>query len=81
MYKWILLLVPALFFSSCGGGMEWKRPLKENQASKSAYEECLENYPDNQLKCDAYKDSYDDSVRQMKGKTEDPQSEGGLYDK
>lgn len=81
MYKWILLLVPVLFVVSCGGGMEWKRPLKEKQTSKSAYEECLENYPDNQLKCDAYKDSYDDSVRQMKGRTEDPHSEGGLYDK
>jgi len=60
--------------------MSWKRPLKEKQANKSAYEECLENYPDNQIKCDAYKDSYDDSVRQMKGKSEDPTSDGGLYD-
>ena len=34
MYKWILLLVPALFFSSCGGGMEWKRPLKEEEKAR-----------------------------------------------
>ena len=61
--------------------MSWKRPLKEKQANKSAYEQCLQDYPDNKIKCDAYKDAYDDSVRQMKGKTEDPSSEGGLYDK
>ena len=46
---------------------------------ESAYEQCLQDYPDNQIKCDAYKDSYDDSVRQMKGKSEDPTSDGGLY--
>jgi hypothetical protein len=79
MYKWILLIVPVLFIASCN--MSWKRPLEEKQASKSAYEQCLEDYPNNQMKCDAYKDAYDDSVRQMKGKTEDPASEGGLYDK
>jgi len=72
-----LLIIPILFITSCN--MSWKRPLKETQANKSAYEECLENYPDNQIKCDAYKDSYDDSVRQMKGKSEDPTSDGGLY--
>ena len=77
MYRWILLIVPILFITSCN--MSWKRPLKEKQANKSAYEECLKDYPDNQIKCDAYKDSYDDSVRQMKGKSEDPTSEGGLY--
>lgn len=79
MYKWILLIVPVLFITSCN--MSWNRPLKEKQANKSAYEQCLQDYPDNQIKCDAYKDAYDDSVRQMKGKTEDPSSEGGLYDK
>ncbi len=79
MYKWILLIVPVLFITSCN--MSWKRPLKEKQANKSAYEQCLQDYPDNKIKCDAYKDAYDDSVRQMKGKTEDPSSEGGLYDK
>ena len=79
MYKWILLIVPVLFITSCN--MSWKRPIKEKQANKSAYEQCLQDYPDNQIKCDAYKDAYDDSVRQMKGKTEDPSSEGGLYDK
>jgi len=80
MYRWILLIVPILFITSCSG-MTWKRPLKEKQASKSAYEQCLIDYPNNQLKCDAYKESYDDSVRQMKGKSEDPHSEGGLYEK
>lgn len=79
MYKWILLIVPVLFITSCN--MSWKRPLKEKQANKSAYEQCLQDYPDNKIKCDAYKDAYDNSVRQMKGKTEDSSSEGGLYDK
>ena len=79
MFKWILLIVPVLLIASCN--MSWKRPLKEKQTSKSAYEQCLEDYPNNQMKCDAYKDAYDDSVRQMKGKTEDSSSEGGLYDK
>ncbi|MCZ6638776.1 MAG: hypothetical protein O6830_02290 [Candidatus Dadabacteria bacterium] len=54
--------------------------MKEKQAAKSSYEECLANYPDNQLKCDAYKDAYDDTIRQMKGKSENPHSGGGLYD-
>lgn len=80
MHRWILLILPILFIASCSG-MEWKRPLKEKQSSKSAYEQCLQDYPDNQIKCDAYKSSYDDSVRQMKGKSEDPHSDGGLYDK
>lgn len=80
MSRWILLILPILFITSCSS-MEWKRPLKEKQASKSAYEQCLEDYPDNQIKCDAYKASYDDSVRQMKGKSEDPHSDDGLYDK
>lgn len=79
MYKWVLLIISVLFITSCSN-MTWKRPLKENQASKSAYEQCLIDYPDNQLKCDAYKESYDDSVRQMKGKSENPHSDGGLYD-
>jgi len=79
MSRWILLIGPILFLTSCN--MSWKRPLKEKQANKSAYEQCLEDYPNNQIKCDAYKDAYDDSVKQMKGKTEDPSSEGGLYDK
>ena len=78
MYRWILLIVPVLLVTSCN--MTWKRPLKEKQAAKSSYEECLANYPDNQLKCDAYKDAYDDSIRQMKGKSENPHSGGGLYD-
>jgi hypothetical protein len=77
MYRWILLIIPILFITSCN--MSWKRPLKETQANKSAYEQCLQDYPDNQIKCDAYKDSYDDSVRQMKGKSENPTSDGGLY--
>ena len=77
MYRCILLIIPILFITSCN--MSWKRPLKEKQANKSAYEQCLQDYPDNQIKCDAYKDSYDDSVRQMKGKSEDPTSDGGLY--
>ncbi len=77
MYRWILLINPILFITSCN--MSWKRPLKEKQANKSAYEQCLQDYPDNQIKCDTYKDSYDDSVRQMKGKSEDPTSDGGLY--
>ncbi|MEX0998570.1 MAG: hypothetical protein WD000_01225 [Thermodesulfobacteriota bacterium] len=77
MYRWILLIIPILFITSCN--MSWKRPLKEKQANKSAYEQCLQDYPDNQIKCDAYKDSYDDSVRQMKGKSEDPTSDGRLY--
>ena len=80
MSRWILLILSILFITSCSS-MEWKRPLKEKQSSKSAYEQCLEDYPNNQVKCDAYKDSYDDSIRQMKGKSEDPHSEGGLYDK
>lgn len=80
MSRWILLILPILLLASCSN-MSWKRPLQEKQASKSAYEQCLQDYPDNHLKCDAYKDSYDQSINQMKGKTEDPSSEGGLYDK
>ena len=79
MYKYILLIVGVLFISSCD--MTWKRPLKEKQSSKSDYEQCILDNPDDQSKCDVYKDAYDDSVKQMKGKTEDPTSEGGLYDK
>ena len=79
MCRWILFIVPILFIASCGGGMEWKRPLQEKQASRSAYEECLEKYPDNELKCEAYRESYKDSQRQMKGANEDPHSDDGLY--
>ncbi len=82
MYRWMLLLIPVLFAASCGGGgMEWKRPLKEKQSSKEAYEQCLRDYPNNPMKCDAYKEAYEDSIRQMKGRTEDPHGEGGLYDR
>ena len=80
MYKWILLIIPIFLMVSCSN-MSWKRPLKEKQANKSAYEQCLQDYPDNEVKCDAYKQSYDDSIRQMEGKSEDPHSDGGLYDK
>ncbi len=83
MYRWmvLLILIPVLFAASCGGGMEWKRPLKEKQSSKAAYEQCLRDYPNNPAKCDAYKEAYDDSIRQMKTGTEDPHGEGGLYDR
>ena len=79
MYKWILLIIGVLFISSCD--MTWKRPLKEKHSSKSAYEQCIQDNPNDQSKCDPYKEAYDDSVRHMKGKTEDPNSEGGLYEK
>lgn len=79
MYRWILLMVPVLFIASCGGGMEWKRPLKEKQSSKSAYEQCLEQYPNDETKCDEYRDAYNESLRQMKGANEDPHSDDGLY--
>ncbi|MEM7008205.1 MAG: hypothetical protein AAF462_03640 [Thermodesulfobacteriota bacterium] len=79
MYRWTLLIIPIFFLASCGGGMQWKRPLQEKQSAKAAYEQCLIDYPDNQMKCDAYKDAYNDSIRQMKGANEDPHSDDGLY--
>lgn len=80
MNIYIYLLIGALLISSCSS-MTWKRPLKEKQATKATYEQCIEDNPNDKEKCEPYKDAYHDSVRQMEGKSEDRGSEGGLYDK
>ncbi len=79
MLKTALILVSIVALSACD--MTWKRPLEEKKSTRSAYEKCLEENPNDRSRCDLERENYDDSMRNMEGLSEDPHSEGGLYDR
>jgi len=81
MNKILLLFLLISLFLSCSGNLAWKRPLDEKRSSKSAYQRCLDDNPENPAKCKDLKKTYNEKARTFHEQGQDPDWGGRRYDR